>query len=204
MEKRGDKNKKIRGSKKLLFFVFFGLFCFGSTALASVSYSRSPSGINILSPVTFNVTFDGIEDFGSCGSGGEIWFICLDTNTEGATACMEYEDAISISDLSESFVVSSFFDASYYGVQATCLTSEYVLVDSIYLEGNGSEIVFNLGVEEEEEEFTFINISTDFVGGALQYVGQAVSGLGPFLYFIIGIPLAFWVLWKVSKLTPKK
>lgn len=57
---------------------------------------------------------------------------------------------------------------------------------------------------EEPVILTFIPISTNFVTSTLAYVNQGVSGLGPFLAFIIGLPLAFWVLWKVTFLVPKK
>ena len=50
----------------------------------------------------------------------------------------------------------------------------------------------------------FVTISDSFVTSTLAYIGQAVTGLGPILYVVIGIPLAFWVVKKVISLVPKR
>lgn len=50
----------------------------------------------------------------------------------------------------------------------------------------------------------FITVSEDFVTSSLAYIGQAVTGLGPLLYFVIGAPVAFWVVRKVISLVPKR
>jgi hypothetical protein len=50
----------------------------------------------------------------------------------------------------------------------------------------------------------FITITDGFVSSTLAYIGQAVSGLGPLLYVVAGIPLGFWVIKKVLGLIPKR
>lgn len=50
----------------------------------------------------------------------------------------------------------------------------------------------------------YFGITTGFATGTLAYIGQAVSGLGPFLFLIIGLPFAFIVIKKVIALVPKK
>jgi hypothetical protein len=49
----------------------------------------------------------------------------------------------------------------------------------------------------------FITISEGFVTSSLAYIGQAVTGLGPLLYAVIGLPVAFWVVRKLIGLVPK-
>lgn len=50
----------------------------------------------------------------------------------------------------------------------------------------------------------FITITDSFVTSSLAYIGQAVTGLGPLLYMVIGVPLGFWVIRKVIALVPKR
>ena len=50
----------------------------------------------------------------------------------------------------------------------------------------------------------FITITDGFVSSTLAYIGQAVSGLGPILYLVIGVPLGFYVIRKVIALVPKR
>lgn len=50
----------------------------------------------------------------------------------------------------------------------------------------------------------FITISDGFVSSSLAYIGQAVTGLGPLLYLVVGIPLGFYVIRKVIALVPKR
>ncbi len=49
----------------------------------------------------------------------------------------------------------------------------------------------------------FITITEGFVTSSLAYIGQAVTGLGPLLYMVIGIPLGFWVLRQIIGLVPR-
>lgn len=62
------------------------------------------------------------------------------------------------------------------------------------------EFLFNVLSEPE----TFIPISSGFVSSALAYINYTISGLGSLLYFVIGAPVAFWVLRKVIGLVPKR
>ncbi len=50
----------------------------------------------------------------------------------------------------------------------------------------------------------FITITEGFVTSSLAYIGQAVTGLGPLLYMVIGVPLGFWAIKKVISLVPKR
>lgn len=49
----------------------------------------------------------------------------------------------------------------------------------------------------------FVEISTGVVTSTLAYVGTAVSGLGPWLYLVVGLPFGFIVIRKVIALMPK-
>lgn len=56
----------------------------------------------------------------------------------------------------------------------------------------------------EPSPTTFVPISTDFVTSSLAYIGQALNGLGPFLWLIIGLPLAFVTIdWLISLIPVK-
>ncbi len=52
--------------------------------------------------------------------------------------------------------------------------------------------------------FLFVETSINFVTSTLAYIGQAVTGSGPLLYMVIGIPLGFWVLNQVIGLVPRR
>lgn len=59
-------------------------------------------------------------------------------------------------------------------------------------------------MSNDEKIMDFITITDSFVTSSLAYIGQAVSGLGPLLYLVIGVPLGFYVIRKVISLVPKR
>lgn len=200
--------RKISFMKKIfiLFPIILVVLLFiGSKVFGAVTYERTPAGYNITSPVSFDIAIDNFETR------------CLDTYPEtaywGVLVWAMPDDLPYISDTISSTTLSGILTISIpvgslvYDVEGICS------VDNIVDEGDGYFLGGPLENNEEwttifeiisGETFTFIPISTNFVTSSLGYVGQAVSGLGPFLYFIIGIPVSFWVLSKVLSLAGYK
>lgn len=195
--------------KKLIItiIIFVGLFLFATQVFGVLIYNRTPAGTEVVSPVIVNVSFDSFEEVGlqdpspwtleavdmeDCGwgelgieCGNPDYYICYSSTTQSVTASFNLPVGTEINRL------------------WLCYTDEECASGCM-----GGDFILEGGVEEESI-FTivappFIEIPLNFVSSTLAYIGQAVSGLGPFLWFIIGIPLAFWVLWKVTGLMPKK
>lgn len=49
----------------------------------------------------------------------------------------------------------------------------------------------------------FVQISDDFIAGAIAYIDDIAVGILPLLAVFVGIPLAFWVIGKVIELPEK-
>lgn len=59
-------------------------------------------------------------------------------------------------------------------------------------------------IDNDRKIMEFISITEGFVTSSLAYIGQTVTGLGPLLYMVIGVPLGFYVIRKVLALVPKR
>lgn len=47
------------------------------------------------------------------------------------------------------------------------------------------------------------DVPTPAIDGITGYIGDLISGCGPFIWLAIGIPLAFYVIHRVMGLIPK-
>jgi len=51
---------------------------------------------------------------------------------------------------------------------------------------------------------SLFSVPTGAVDGITFYIGDLLESVGPFIWLIIGIPLGFYVIWKVQKMFTKK
>jgi hypothetical protein len=164
-------------------------------------------GFNVFA-IEFNKnTYEPFEDniLISC-VGGEVNFYTGYYGGEGnwsysgdVGGCDDVGNVISNKDEGEYVFVEHLFGEEGAG-NILCGGSYYDCVASEYFV---DEFFFDVEIPASPT-IPFVDISTNFISGTLAYIGQAVSGLGPLLYVLAGIPFAFWVVKKVLSLIPKK
>jgi hypothetical protein len=184
--------------KRYLFLIpaFVILLLIAFNVFAYDGYERTPAGENILNPVTFKIK--DVASFWGC-EGYLSWeFVVRDYPlTDYIFSSCQNEMDIEVI-FAETLPVTS-----YRGTQFWCYNELGCAPESL------GEVSW---FEEGEPAFSilappvtpFVETGTGFVESSLAYVGQAISGLGPLLYFIIGAPISFWALKKVIGLIPKK
>jgi len=185
---------------KILFLVaVVGIFAFGLPAFASISYSRTPSGTEITSPVNFNVALDSFEDLG-CGANEPYWnLIIVDSNDE-----WYYEPDFTVASTILEFHQNRPVElGSYKEVSPICcLDSNCNNFNGggIWFEGGQGETIFSVVSGEPTPppaSASLISLPSGFVNGMLAWVGNAFTDLAPLIVIFIGLPLAFWGISRV-------
>lgn len=187
--------------KKLYLIISLAvLLLIGNSAFGAVTYERSPSGTEITSPVSFSVTLDDIFDLEfdeEIGVG--YWAIVA-----GGEEAEYWSEAIASTTLSTTFLISVPTGEAITNILSCACPPEF---DFNACSENLGDNCSNTGISLESGEpaftiiYSFIPISSDFVVSTLAYINQGIGGLGPFLYVIIGLPLAFWVIKKILDIT---
>jgi hypothetical protein len=179
----------------ILFVSLVALLFVGHIVFADEYYTRTPADTEFYGSVIF--TAKDIASYYGC-EGYASWNLTVrgypDYDYPYTSECQN--------ELDGDFIFTTTLPVgSYSGVRYSC-----------YNEPNCEDMGENAWFEEGEPAFTvletpaipFIDISDNFVSSTLAYIGNSVSGLGPLLYVLAGIPLAFWCMRKVMSLIPKK
>ena len=117
----------------------FILISLPAVASAAITYTRSPSGASVASPVTVTVSVDRFEDFGFSPEKNR-WQILLDDIYNPQSACFPSTQ------LSATIVFNLPVDDVARGVQAVGYRDECYNNDEPYdLEGNGTGVIFRVG-----------------------------------------------------------
>lgn len=183
----------------LLVFSIGFLISLTNPARAEVFYDRTPSGEAILSPVSFDVSFDSISDFADCESQDpavEFWYLCLGNDDDGT--CDVNSESIDILDLDEVFILSPPA-GNYYGVYAICNEETLTSEDGIGLEVDPGNVIFTILAEEG---FVVDFMPENAVSSTTNVMGELINSLWIFIELAIGIPLAFWFVGKMLKMMP--
>lgn len=185
--------------KKILILglLLIGLLFYGYSAFALVqTYERTPAGDIIQNPVEMEIYYQMDLDYFNlmgCNVGDKAWLLFLIDEEENMASSSDW---IMYPTLELNWTLLPLSAGTYDGVGLYCAYSTTTMFE---YNPDGIFEVFDASPPPPP----FVETPTSFVTSTLAYVGQAVSGLGPFLALIIGIPLAFWVLWKVTGLIPK-
>ena len=169
------------------------------TSFAAVTYSRSPSGFSVASPVTFNVSFD---DYSETACNYDYWGVQISDFNGIGWDPFYASNAIPSSTLSQSFTVILPTGLESGGVLFGC-SDNLEITDPNYagndIEGDGSAIIFTIISP------TAVAVPAGFVSGIQTVAGGQISDPGTLLVVVLvaGVPFAFYVIHKLIGLIPK-
>lgn len=211
--------------------VGLGLFLGATQVFGAITYERTPSDFEIQNPVNFYVRFDNFEDSGCSASTTHYSLYIMGALVE-PPAGIHLTPHIPKTTLENLWIINLEL-GERRGVMLECYEEENSLGYTEQLEeGSPAFIVTELVCDNEHLELClteitcsnaggywyndicnvlpepppppFFGITENFVTGSLAYIGQAVTGLSPLLYVIIGVPLGFYVIRKIMGVMPKK
>src|SRR3989338_1405026 len=123
---------------KIFLITLISVFAFPLYASAAITYSRSPQGTSITSPVTITVSVDSFSDYGLT-PGVDQYYITLDDDYNPQTECFPATQLsasavfnLPLGDVSKGVLIVGFTGA--------CETGD----EPYYLEGNGESTVFTV------------------------------------------------------------
>jgi len=182
--------------------VLITLLLIGTQVFGATEYNRKPVGDTITSPVTFTFHFNNWYDIGLATSTPTHYSFVFGNSCNAVYAWTGTYLPVSQKNLDTNTYQQT------YDISGNCEISDVYLYFADAPENATWISDYQIGYYTlPESGFTiktgFIALTTDFVSSTLAYIGQAVTGLGPILYIIIGLPLAFWVIWKIFGLVPK-
>ena len=184
----------------VLFFSLLGGFI--SPTSASVSYSRTPSGTNITSPVSFNISIDNFEVDTGCSLTNNYWGIYVANEFDEN---YNYSEFIVKENTDHIFSINLPIGYSAWVVVFVCSIDgvEYTAVGND-IEGNGTSLVFTI-----IENITFLTANT--FTGIIASVGFYSTALfndfgdGGILELIVGISLGLMLIsWTINKFKKPK
>lgn len=173
------------------------------SAFAAVSYSRTPSGINILSPVSVSVSFDDYSETG-CSSypAPDSWYIGIETDGDFSV------NSGYISSTTKSYIFSTPLPVgNYYDVAVYChdlVNGDTGGSPQLFLEETGETIFTIISPPSGGGGVLFGHsgesnaIVSGGGGSALAAVGlvstNAISGIFPYLMLSAGVFLTFYII----------
>lgn len=184
--------------KKLLLSFALGLIFFPSVALGAVTYSRSPLGLEVSSPLTYNVSFtDYISDTGL--SFESIYWGIKSEDIDGVTVYQS--NCISTSVQSGKFVIDSLVGHNSKGI--VFVGYQNSLCDVVY--NNGEYIEYN----NENSVFLITGLTSSFLvgrtgsnfyygssgsgSGVLGLFASSFQGMGSFIFVILSVIFVLWL-----------
>ena len=183
--------------KKFIILILAGLllpaFCFAYT------YERTPTGSPVYNPVSFFIEWENLEELqGYCAPRTWWGFYVEKTGENFFSICIEEND------LSETFEVNLPLGVWDSGVGLQCCNGELEYGTTIwppFFEG-----AFEVVEEEEPTPPTggIWTLPADFLASTTAYIGDIFGDIWVLVAFMIGFPLAFWVILKIENLTKNK
>lgn len=186
--------------KKQIAIILFGtllgvslLFGTFKVALGAgfTEYERLPSGIEVESPVNFYV--NGV----TCDTGNSFRLLFDGDWTFKSSDCISFPD-------DEHNFLQTMYLGNYRKVMLACYDScDVVPLETVNLEYNDNQVIFSvIEPPPPPPPGEYFGMTDGFATGTLAYIGGLVSGAGPYLAVIIGLPLAFWAIRRVIDLMP--
>ena len=193
----------VKHYKLLGFLAVIGLGLFFSSAFASASYERYPTGYDITSPVYFSVKRVGAEwnDFNSWCVSGDVWDIVVRaTDGEGSyyyffsedNSCDTIEKIIKMDLPNPNESDYPFYD--YVGVQVFTGAGQENPDGDKAIEYNNGEYLFEVG--EGLTALPMFPFMGSIVGSCLAYIGRLFTDLSPAVLLLCGFAIAFWFIYK--------
>jgi len=181
--------------KKLFAIILTGLLLPVFSVLGAVDYDRSPDGNMVTSPVSFEVSIDAFAETGCSTS--TYWGVLLTGTPPGYTEFIGGLVASTTTSTSPSFSPPT---GQEIGLVSFACSMDGSTLDS---EGNVLE-----GTDGLTAIFTIyaslFSLPGTAISGVLGFITDLLDAIGPLIWLIIGIPLAFVVIVRIIKIVPTK
>lgn len=179
----------------------------GSTVFGATTYSRSPAGASITSPVSFDITLNTFNEvFGGCFGDKNYWGISV---YDHGNEIEYYSDAISSTTLSHIFVMNLPVADDYNYVTGVC-SGDNVLSgsDNWYhaFEGtnSGGATIFAIVNPPAGLGYKIVTTNSNFASSTLAIVGRLFTDISPMTYAWIGLVVGFLIIEKAISMVVKK
>lgn len=174
--------------KKFLFSILIAFLILPFVCFGAVSYSRSPLGYLIQSPVNFSVSFDDLWIDGDCGEEPQGWGVEV---SDGEGPFSDYaSNFVATTTLSQTFQLDLPNGFKAVSVYIQCEING----DGYELEGIGAPpAIFEI-------HQPFLVLPTNAISSTTSFIADLFTGAGPLIWLAIGLPLAFYVVRKVISL----
>jgi hypothetical protein len=184
---------------KKTFFIIFGLglcyWFFGTPALASVNYTRTPAGDRINNPINVSVSVDAFTDFETewgFFENTQSWLVNFNGYGEGVGFSSPCFSPATLSYSLTNFVAPL---GDYWGFMATSFSdTECQTQTGNYLLESGLGMEAFLTITDETIHEKIITLDTGSSSDILASVGTLTTDLWAILAVMAGTPLAFFVI----------
>ena len=169
-----------------------GLLIAPAFCLGAVSYSRTPAGYTITNPITFEVAFDNYD----------VDTLCVFYNYWGIQATggdVEWQSEYFASTTKDN-VFSPNLPLGLYD-QVTFICS----VDGVYFGRGGSFLEigeFEVIARPPAGPASVFTLPAGSVASSTGWIGDLFDAIFPFVALFIGVPLAFYVIYRFIKIMP--
>ena len=182
----------------ILLLLLLGGILYAFSAFGAVSYSRSPAGENITSPVSISASFDSISE---TGLSTDYWTIAVDTEAGEITTILPCVSSSTLSNSGDMSFPINTEAISVYTIGNNDLDECNIGAGNVGINFESNDIIFKIisGVVVSNNYLSVPSLaSSDLLG----LVSIIFNDFWSIIALIIGVPLSFVIINKIISLMP--